>query len=60
MLDFETSYGNFSNFKNMLLFMQEENLSKIDIIKVTYCMNEIAGKGIYNLEQIEQLVEMAK
>lgn len=60
MLDFETPYGNFGNFKNMLLFMQEEHLSEINITKVTYCCNEIAGKGIYALAQIERLVEMGK
>lgn len=55
MLTFKTIYGKYGNFKNMLLFMQEEHIDKINILKVTYCLNEIIGKGIYTFEQIKKL-----
>lgn len=57
MLTFETKYGNFSNFKDMLLFMHEENLSEIEILKAEYCLQKIIGKGTYSIEQIEELAK---
>jgi len=57
MLTLETKYGNFSNFKNMFLFMQEENLNEIEILKAEYCLEKIIGKGTYTIEQIEKLAK---
>lgn len=57
MLEIETKYGTFSNFKNILYFMQEENLNEIEILKVNYCLSEVFGRGIYKIEEIKQIVE---
>jgi hypothetical protein len=53
----ETNFGNFGKFKDMLLFMKEENLKEIKILKVEYCLDEIIGKGTYTIEQIESIVK---
>lgn len=57
MLFIETNKGNFGKFKDILLFMQEEKLKEIEFIKVEYCLDEIIGKGIYTIEQIESMVK---
>lgn len=57
MLDIETKYGLFGHFKDLLLFMQEEHLQKIEIIEIKYCLSEIFGKGIYTLDQIKQILQ---
>lgn len=56
MLIIETKYGNFGGIKDILLFMNDENLKEIEFLKVEYCLDEIIGKGIYTLEQIESTV----
>lgn len=58
MLLIETNKGNFGKFKDILLFMQEEKLKEIEVLKVEYCLDEIIGKGIYTLEQIESMTIM--
>lgn len=47
----------FGNFKNLYLYMKEENLKTIEITDVRYCFDSIFGKGIYTIEQIKQIVE---
>lgn len=57
MLFIETNKGNFRHFKDISLFMQEENLNQIEIIKLEYCLDEVYGKGVYTLEQIKQIIQ---
>jgi hypothetical protein len=57
MLDIETKLANFSNFKNLLLFMQEEHLLEIDIIKITYVFQTTGFKGIYTLDEVTKITE---
>lgn len=60
MLTLETEFGNFGNFENILLFMQEENLQSIEIINVHYVLQDIFGKGVYSLNDVKKIVEMNK
>lgn len=60
MLFIETNKGNFGKFKDIFLFMQEENLTQIEILKVDYCLDEVIGKGLYTLDQIENIVKGAE
>ena len=57
MLFIETKYGNFRHFKDIYLYMQEENINQIEITKVEYCLDQIYGKGIYTLENIKQIIQ---
>lgn len=57
MLFIETNKGNFRHFKDVLLYMQEENLKQIEITKVEYCLDKIFGNGIYTLNQIKQIIQ---
>lgn len=57
MLEIETQFGCFGHFKDVLLFMQEEHLEQIEIIKLKYCLNEVYGKGIYTLNQIKKIIQ---
>lgn len=59
MLLIETNHGNFRKIKDILQFMKEENLKEIEFIRVEYSLDEIIGKGIYTLEQIECIVNDA-
>lgn len=56
MLEITTKYGCFGHFKDLYLFMLEENLFDIEILEVRYCLGEIYVKGIYSLEQIRTIV----
>ncbi|WP_154698224.1 MULTISPECIES: hypothetical protein [Clostridium] len=56
MLFIETNVGNFAKFQDIFQFMKEENLKEIEVTKVEYCLDEIIGKGIYTIEQIEKIV----
>lgn len=57
MLFIETNKGNFRDFKDISLFMQEESLNQIEITKLEYCLDEVYGKGVYTLEQIKQIIQ---
>lgn len=57
MLFIETQFGNFRHFKDIYLYMQEENLKQIEITKVEYCLDKIFGSDIYTLEQIKQIIQ---
>ncbi|NSB12089.1 hypothetical protein [Clostridium beijerinckii] len=58
MLEIETKYGCFGHFKDLFLFMQEEHLLEIEITELKYCLSEVFGKGVYTLNQIEQIMEV--
>ena len=57
MLDIETKYGCFGHFKDLYKFMLENNLQKIEIIKISYCLDEVLRAGTYTLEQIKEIIE---
>lgn len=57
MLEIETKYGCFGHFKDVYLFMQEEHLEEIEILGLRYCLNKIYGKGIYTLDQIQEIMQ---
>jgi hypothetical protein len=58
MLIIETSCGNFAKWSDILFYMLEEGLTSINVIRVEYCLDEVYGKGIYTLQQVEQLVNL--
>jgi len=58
MLIIETQYGNFVRWSDVLLYMRDEGLTSINVIKLEYCLDEVYGKGILTLQQVEQLVNM--
>lgn len=57
MLTIYTNYGSFGHFKDVLLFMQEEEIECISITNIEYCLDKIFGAGVYTLKQIKQIVE---
>ena len=57
MLLIETKYGNYGKLENVLRHMKEENLKEIEFTKVEYCLDEIVGKGIYTIQQIEKATQ---
>lgn len=58
MLIIETDYGNFVRWSDVLLYMRDEGLTSINVISLEYCLDEVYGKGILTLLQVEQLVSM--
>ena len=58
MLELTTSCGNFKHFKDIYLYMLEEDLKDIEITEIKYCLDKIYGSGIYTLEQIRDILEV--
>lgn len=46
----------FSNFKDILLYMREENLIEIEITNIEYFFEKILSEGVYSIHQIEDIV----
>ena len=57
MIEIDTKYGCFGHFKDLYMFMLEDHLQEVEILKVKYVLKEIFGKGVYTLEQIKKIVE---
>lgn len=56
MLIIETDYGNFGRWSDVLMYMLEEDLTTINVTRLEYCLDEVYGKGVLSLQQVEQLV----
>lgn len=56
MLIIETDYGNFVRWSDVLMYMLEEDLTTINVTRLEYCLDEVYGKGVLSLQQVEQLV----
>lgn len=56
MLIIETDYGNFGKWSDVLMYMLEEDLTTINVTRLEYCLDEVYGKGVLSLQQVEQLV----
>ena len=56
MLIIETEYGNFVRWSDVLLYMRDEGLTSINVTRLEYCLDEVYGKGVLSLQQVEQLV----
>lgn len=56
MLIIETDYGNFVRWSDVLMYMLEEDLTTINVTRLEYCLDEVYGKGVLSLQEVEQLV----
>lgn len=56
MLIIETNYGNFVRLKDILTFMEEENLKVIEFYRIEYFFDEIYGVGIYTIDDIRAMI----
>lgn len=56
MLIIETDYGNFGKWSDVLMYMLEEDLTTINVTRLEYCLDEVYGKGVLSLQEVEQLV----
>lgn len=61
MLDIYIKQGFcFKNFEDILHYMKDENLNEIEITKIQYVFEDIVGKGIYTIKEIEKIVKEVK
>lgn len=55
MLEIITEFETFGNWKDCYLYMREENIEEINVIKTRYCLQDIFGKHKYSIEQVRQM-----
>ena len=56
MVSIITKYGEFARWHSVLAFMLEEGLASINVTRVEYVFDEVYGKGIYSLREVQEIV----
>ena len=57
MLSIITVYGEFVRWSDVLMYMLEEDLTTINVTRVEYVFDEVYGKGIYTLREVQEIVK---
>lgn len=62
----KTKYGNFGNFKDLYLFMNDENLTEIEveasyclskIMRITLTLDDVKNAMNFNINDFKEIIE---
>ena len=57
MVSIITVYGEFVRWSDVLMYMLEEGLTTVNVTRVEYVFDEVYGKGIYSLREVQEIVK---
>ena len=58
MLEIITDVATFGNWKDCYLYMRDEKMESIQVLKTRYCLQEVFGKHNYTIREVGQMAEI--
>lgn len=58
MLEIITNVAVFGNWKDCYMYMKDENMQSIQVIKTRYCFKDVLGENNYTIKEVAQMAEV--
>lgn len=58
MLEIITTVATFGNWRDCYLYMEEENMKEINMLKMRYCLDDLFGSAKFTIDQVKQMWQM--